>query len=100
MLMLFKLFCGSSKEPYELALVRWYEIDPDEPQLYGCSQLYYAEECNAIPIGSINQMVYIVPRFNEENRFLLNKYILISKKKHDSLSNFEEKNIFEEKNDS
>ena len=75
MLMLFKLFCGSSKEPYELALVRWYEIDPDEPQLYGCSQLYYAEECNAIPIGSINQMVYIVPRFNEENRFLLNKYM-------------------------
>src|SRR5256885_8293677 len=37
MLMLFKLFCRSSKEPYEFALVRWYEIDPDEPQLYSCS---------------------------------------------------------------
>ena len=75
MLMLFKFFCGPFKEPYELALVRWYEIVPDEPQLYGCPQLYYTEEYNAVPIGSINRMVHIVLRFNEENRFLLNKYM-------------------------
>jgi hypothetical protein len=74
-LLLFKFFRGSSKEPYELALVRWYDIHATEPNLYGCPQLYYTEEYNAIPVGSINQEVHIVPRFNKNNRFLLNKYM-------------------------
>ena len=75
MLLLFKFFRGSFKEPYELALVCWYDIDSDEPLLYGCPHLYYTKEYNAIPVGSINQMVHIVPRFGIENRFLLNKYM-------------------------
>ena len=69
--MLFKFLRESYKEPYELALVRWYDIDLTEHEKYGCPQLYYTEEYNAIPIGSINQGVHIVPRFDKENRFLL-----------------------------
>jgi hypothetical protein len=74
-LLLFKFFRGSFRDPYELALVRWYDIEQKEPQLYGCPQLYYTKEYNAIPVGSINQIVHIVPRFNEKNLFLLNKYM-------------------------
>jgi len=28
-----------------------------------------------IPVGSINQEVHIVPRFDKRNQFLLNKYM-------------------------
>ena len=73
--MIFKFFRGSFKEPYELALVRWFDIKITESELYGYSQLYYTEEYNTIPIGSINQEVHIVQRFEKENSFLLNKYM-------------------------
>ena len=43
--------------------------------LYGCPQLYYTEEYNTIPVGSINQKVHIIPRFDKRNQFLLNKYV-------------------------
>ena len=56
-LLLFKFFRGPLREPYELALVRWYDIHLTEPDLYGCLQLYYIQEYNTIPIGSINQEV-------------------------------------------
>ena len=75
MLLLFKFFRGLFKEPYELALIRWYDINTTKPELYGCPQLYYTKEYNTILIGSINQMVHIVPRFGKKNHFLLNKYI-------------------------
>ena len=72
---MFKFLRGSFKEPYELALVHWYDIHLAEPDLYGCPQLYYTEEYNTIPVGSINQEVHIVPRFDKRNQFLLNKYM-------------------------
>ncbi|RIA84765.1 hypothetical protein C1645_831804 [Glomus cerebriforme] len=37
-----------------------YDIKQLEPEVYGCSHLYYAEEYNTIPISSINQEVHIV----------------------------------------
>ena len=74
-LLLLRFFQGITKDPYDLALVRWYDIDQREPELYGCPQLYYTKEYNTIPIGSINQVAHIVPRFDKNNRFLLNKYI-------------------------
>ena len=72
---MFKFLRGLFKEPYELALVRWYNIYLAEPDLYGCLQLYYTEEYNMIPVDSINQKVHIVPRFDKRNQFLLNKYM-------------------------
>ncbi|GBC47370.2 hypothetical protein GLOIN_2v1785275 [Rhizophagus irregularis DAOM 181602=DAOM 197198] len=74
-LLFLKFFRGSYKEPYELALVRWFDIHPIELIVYGYSQLYYTEEYNIIPVESINQEVHIIPRFNKENCFLLNKYM-------------------------
>ena len=75
MLLLFKFFQESFKEPYELALVRWFDIDQTELELYGCPQLFYMKEYSAIPIGSISQEAHVVPRFGKENSFLLNKYM-------------------------
>ncbi|PKB93577.1 hypothetical protein RhiirA5_440901 [Rhizophagus irregularis] len=63
------------KEPYELALVRWFDIITEESELCGCPQLYYTKEYNTIPISSINQEVHIVPRFGKVNHYLLNKYM-------------------------
>ena len=74
-LLLFKFFRESSIEPYELALIRWFDIHQTEPNLYSYPQLYYTKEYNAIPIESISQGVHIVPRFGKENCFLLNKYM-------------------------
>ncbi|RIA87417.1 hypothetical protein C1645_740129 [Glomus cerebriforme] len=51
-----------SKEPYKLTFVRWYDIKQLEPEVYGCSHLYYTEEYNTIPISFINQEVHIVPK--------------------------------------
>jgi hypothetical protein len=76
MLLIFKFFWELFKDPYELVLIRWYDIKQEEPELYGCPQLYCTNEYNAIPIGSISQEAHIVPRFNRENCFLLNKYIV------------------------
>ncbi|GBC05997.1 hypothetical protein RclHR1_06550001, partial [Rhizophagus clarus] len=61
-LLIFKFFRSSSKEPYELALVRWYDIFPEQPKLYGCLQLHYTKEYNAILIGSIYQEAHVIPR--------------------------------------
>jgi hypothetical protein len=66
-LLLFKFFRGPLKEPYELTLVRWYDISNIETELYSCPQLHYIEEYNAILVGSISQEVHIVPRFAKEN---------------------------------
>ncbi|CAG8853700.1 15601_t:CDS:2, partial [Gigaspora margarita] len=54
-LLLLRLFQGLLKELYDLAIVHWYNILSEESELYGCPQLYYFEEYNAIPIGSIIQ---------------------------------------------
>ena len=72
---MFKFFQRPLKEPYELALVRWYDIKITELELYSCPQLYYTDEYNTIPIGSINAKVHIILRFGKENYFLLNKYM-------------------------
>ena len=56
-------------------MIRWFEIVSEEFEVYGCSQLYYTDEYNIIPISSIDQEVHIVQRFDKKNRFLLNKFI-------------------------
>ena len=74
-LLFLRFFRELYRELYDLALIHWYDIWPTEPELYECPQLYYTKEYNTIPIESINQEVHIVPRFDKENRFLLNKYM-------------------------
>ncbi|CAG8576683.1 14044_t:CDS:2, partial [Dentiscutata heterogama] len=74
-LIFLRFFWGSAKDPFDLAMVRWYDIEPSEPELYGCPQLFYTNDYDIIPIGSIYKEAHIVPRFDKENRFLLNKYM-------------------------
>lgn len=70
-----RFFRDETKEPYDLAMIRWFEIVSKEFEVYGCPQLYYTDEYNIIPIGSIDQEVHIIKRFDKKNRFLLNKFI-------------------------
>jgi hypothetical protein len=74
-LLLLKFFPRSHKEPYDLALVCWFDVHPKETEIYGYPQLVYTKEYNTIPISSIDKEVHIVPRFDKKNRYLLNKYI-------------------------
>ncbi|CAG8731638.1 4075_t:CDS:2 [Gigaspora margarita] len=74
-ILLLKFFRGLLKELYELALVCWYDILLQEPELYSYPQLYYSKEYDIIPIGSIIQEVHIVPKFDKKNCFLLNQYM-------------------------
>ena len=62
-----RFFRGELKEPYDLAMIRWFEIVSEEFEVYDCSQLYYSNEYNIIPIGSIDQEVYIIQRFDKKN---------------------------------
>jgi hypothetical protein len=56
-------------------MVRWFDIVSEESEVYSCPQLYYTEDFNIVPIGSINQEVHIVQRFDKKNCFLLNKFM-------------------------
>ncbi|RIA93457.1 hypothetical protein C1645_735566 [Glomus cerebriforme] len=47
-------FQGAVQRAVRIALVRCYDIKQLEPEVYSCSHLYYTEEYNTIPIGSIN----------------------------------------------
>ena len=66
MLLLLKLFQEPAKNSYKLALVRWFDIHSKTAEVYGCPQLYYTKEYNAILIESIEQEVHIVPRFEKK----------------------------------
>ena len=70
-----RFFRGEIKEPYDLAMIRWFEIVSEEFKVYDCPQLYYSNEYNIIPIGSIDQEVHIIQRFDKKNRFLLNRFM-------------------------
>ena len=73
--MLIRFFRGETKEPYNIAIIHWFEIVLEKFEVYGYPQLYYTNEYNIIPISSINQEVHIIQRFDKNNCFLLNKFI-------------------------
>ncbi|RIB06568.1 hypothetical protein C2G38_2216737 [Gigaspora rosea] len=56
-LLLLRLFQGLLKEPYDLAIVRWYDILLEESELYGCLHLYFFEEYNAIPLDLLSKKI-------------------------------------------
>ena len=56
-------------------MIYWFEIVSEELKVYDCPQLYYSIEYNIIPIGSIDQEVHIIQRFDKKNQFLLNKFM-------------------------
>jgi hypothetical protein len=59
-----------------LALIQWYDFKiQDNPYLYGCPRLKLTEIYNVIDIEAIQDIVHIIPRFNSNNDYLVNRFI-------------------------
>lgn len=59
-----------------LALIQWYDFKyPSNPYLYGCSRLELTKIYNFIDIEAIQDIVHIIPRFNSNNEYFVNKFI-------------------------
>ncbi|RHZ88405.1 hypothetical protein Glove_23g140 [Diversispora epigaea] len=64
------------KPPLNLALVQWYDFKFEKNSyLYNCPLLKLVELYNLIPIETIDNIVHIIPRFDEDNEYFVNKYI-------------------------
>ncbi|CAB4413653.1 unnamed protein product [Rhizophagus irregularis] len=62
--------------PLNLALIQWYDFKSKRnPYLYGCPHLKLIELYNFVAIESIHGVVHIVPRFDKQNEYFINKYI-------------------------
>ncbi|UZO26049.1 uncharacterized protein OCT59_018297 [Rhizophagus irregularis] len=62
--------------PLNLALIQWYDFKfKRNPYLYGCPHLKLIELYNFVVIESIHGVVHIVPRFDKQNEYFVNKYI-------------------------
>ena len=65
-----------NEEPMHLALVQWYDFKSSaNPFLYECPLLKKTNTFNLIEIEVINDIIHIIPRFNKNNEFLVNKFL-------------------------
>jgi hypothetical protein len=59
-----------------LALIRWYDFkSQNQPYLYGCSRLKLTNIYNFIDIEAVQDIIHIIPRFNLDNEYFVNKFI-------------------------
>ena len=59
-----------------LALIQWYDFKhKNSPYLYECSRLKLIENYNFIDIEAIQDIEHIIPRFNSNNEYFVNKFI-------------------------
>jgi hypothetical protein len=59
-----------------LALIRWYDFkSQSRPYLYGCPRLKLTNIYNFIDIEAIQDIEHIIPRFNVDNEYFVNKFI-------------------------
>ncbi|RHZ77311.1 hypothetical protein Glove_181g55 [Diversispora epigaea] len=64
------------KPPLNLALVQWYDFKFEKNSyLYNCPLLKLVELYNLIPIETIDNIVHIIPRFDKDNEYFVNKYM-------------------------
>ncbi|RHZ50884.1 hypothetical protein Glove_490g71 [Diversispora epigaea] len=64
------------EEPMHLALVQWYDFTLSvNPYLYECPLLEKTNIFNLIEIEAINDIIHIIPRFIDNNEFLVNKFL-------------------------
>ncbi|RHZ87186.1 hypothetical protein Glove_40g155 [Diversispora epigaea] len=64
------------EEPMHLALVQWYDFTSSvNPYLYECPLLEKTNIFNLIEIEAINDIIHIIPRFIDNNEFLVNKFL-------------------------
>ncbi|RHZ57358.1 hypothetical protein Glove_390g3 [Diversispora epigaea] len=61
---------------FHLVLVQWYDYRFDQnSDLYDCPLLKLVEWYNFIEIEAIEDIVHMVPRFDETNEYFVNKYL-------------------------
>jgi hypothetical protein len=59
-----------------LAVVQWYNFKSSEnPFLYECPLLKKTNKFNLIEIEAISDTIHIIPRFNKNTEFLVNKFL-------------------------
>ncbi|RHZ47919.1 hypothetical protein Glove_564g7 [Diversispora epigaea] len=65
-----------NESPFHLVLVQWYDYQFDQnSDLYDCPLLKLVEWYNFIEIEAIEDIVHMVPRFDETNEYFVNKYL-------------------------
>ncbi|RHZ63290.1 hypothetical protein Glove_330g53 [Diversispora epigaea] len=64
-----------NKSPMHLALVQWYDFIEETPFVYGCPLLRLVELYNFIEIEAIEDTIHVVPRFDKNNEYFVNKYL-------------------------
>ncbi|RHZ85977.1 hypothetical protein Glove_57g49 [Diversispora epigaea] len=65
-----------NESPFHLVLVQWYDYRFDQNlDLYDCPLLKLVEWYNFIEIEAIEDIVHMVPRFDETNEYFVNKYL-------------------------
>ncbi|RHZ87700.1 hypothetical protein Glove_32g10 [Diversispora epigaea] len=65
-----------NESPFHLVLVQWYDYRFDQnSDLYDCPLLKLVEWYNFIEIEAIEDIVHMVPRFDETNEYFVNKYL-------------------------
>ncbi|RHZ85416.1 hypothetical protein Glove_66g57 [Diversispora epigaea] len=65
-----------NESPFHLVLVQWYDYRFDQnSDLYDCPLLKLVEWYNFIEIEAIENIVHMVPRFDETNEYFVNKYL-------------------------
>jgi hypothetical protein len=61
---------------FNLALVQWYDFKSQKnPFLYNCPLLKLVELYNFVTIETIDDVVHIIPRFEKNNEYFVNKYL-------------------------
>ena len=59
-----------------LALVQWYDfISQSNPYLYRCPLLEFTEIYIFVDVEAIQDIVHIIPRFDSDNKYFVNKFV-------------------------
>ena len=57
-------------------MIQWYDFKlANNPYLYGCPRLKMTEFYNLIEIEAIENNVHIIPRFEKNNDYLVNRFL-------------------------
>ena len=60
----------------DLILIRWYDFKSQEsPLFYECPRLKLTEIYTFIDVRAIKDIEHIVPRFNSDNEYFVNRFI-------------------------
>ena len=58
-------------------MIKWYDHceDGEPTEIYSCPRLMLMQDYNIIPLDNVAYAVHIIPRFDKENQFLVNRHL-------------------------